>query len=133
MREPQPGVPWSGRRVARRATYLAWMTSPAWLAARERWHATWIALYGTEPCCLVCGKRWTLRTGDLHRHSYARLGHEHFTDLLPLCRRPCHEQVHQVLDAIPGWRVVGRAAASDAIITRLRAARTQKEKRRTPR
>lgn len=126
MRDLRPGVPWSGRRAA----YRAWMASPAWLAARTRWHHTWIAVFGAEPACLVCGAPWTLRAGDLHHRTYARLGHERFTDLVPLCRQPCHEQVHAVLDAIPGWRRAGRAAASDAIIARLRYARIRGEKGR---
>jgi 5-methylcytosine-specific restriction endonuclease McrA len=122
MHEARRGVPWSARRAARRAAYQAWMASPAWLAARRRWRATWVATVGTEPACQVCGQPWTLRSGDLHHRSYARLGHEHFADLVPLCR-PCHTRVHAVLDAIPGWRQIGRASASDTIIARLRATR----------
>jgi 5-methylcytosine-specific restriction endonuclease McrA len=111
MREP---------RTPHGAAYQEWMTSPGWLAHRRRWWREWLARYGAEPVCLVCGKPWRLRDGDLHHRSYDRIGRERHDDLIPLCR-PCHQLVHAVLATFPGWWRVGRAAATDTIIARLRA------------
>jgi len=50
------------------------------------------------------------------------VGEEQFTDLLPLCR-PDHAHLHEVWDASPAWRQLGRAAASVGIIAALRRVR----------
>ena len=40
---------------------------------------------GKDPVCAVCGGPWTLRHGQLHHRSYARLGAEAWQDLIPIC------------------------------------------------
>ena len=121
MRDPRPGLSWSRRRLSRRGEYATWMASRAWLARREAWRQTFLASYGTEPCCAACGGPWTLRHGDLHHRSYDRLGAEHFADLIPL-DRVCHDHLHAILESTPAWRRLGRAHATDVIVARLRAA-----------
>jgi predicted HNH restriction endonuclease len=95
------------------------MASPAWLARRERWREAWVAAHGAEPTCVACGAPWTLRHGDLHHRSYARLGRERHDDLTPMCRA-CHVVLHRVLESTPAWRRMDRAQAGDVIIARLR-------------
>jgi len=119
VREARPGLPWSLGRARVRAAYQDYMDSPAWRACRSAWQAEWIARYGAEPACLACGQTWTLRHGDLHHASYDRLGTETFTDLLPLCRAD-HAALHDLWDASPEWRRLGRPAASIGIIAVLR-------------
>ena len=118
MRPPRPGLAWSPARAGRRAEYAAWMSSAGWWQARRRWRDTWIARFGAEPTCAVCGAPWTLRHGDLHHRSYDRLGHERFDDLTPTCRR-CHRTVHLILESQPAWRRLGRAQATDLIVAQL--------------
>ncbi|MHB1533095.1 MAG: hypothetical protein ACYC1D_00475 [Acidimicrobiales bacterium] len=126
MRDPRPGLPWSRRRVGRRAEYAAWMASGAWQDQRQRWLDDWMAAHGTEPTCGVCGGPWSLRHGDLHHRSYDRLGHETNSDLIPL-DRGCHTRLHQILDSTPAWRRVGRAQATDVIVARLRRANQENQ------
>jgi 5-methylcytosine-specific restriction endonuclease McrA len=94
------------------------MASRAWLDFRAHWRDTFMAVFGVEPTCAVCGGRWTLRNGDLHHRNYDRLGHERFDDLIPLCRE-CHARVHRILECAPGWRRLARSQASDVIVKRL--------------
>ena len=124
MRDPRPGLAWSRRRVARRGEYAAWMASVAWQARRRQWRDDWVAAHGSEPTCAVCGGSWSLHRGDLHHRSYDRLGHEADSDLIPL-DRACHTRLHQILDASPQWRRVGRRQGTDVIVARLR--QTNKE------
>ncbi|MGH9066369.1 MAG: hypothetical protein ACRD0J_02440 [Acidimicrobiales bacterium] len=100
---------------------------PDWpgLPTRARRRA-WVAGDNTEPVCAICAEPWSLRAGDLHRRSYARLGHEADADLVPLCRDPCHRVLHRVLESNPAWLRGGRARASDVIVARLRARRGQR-------
>jgi 5-methylcytosine-specific restriction endonuclease McrA len=118
MRPPRPGLPWSRARAARRGEYAAWMSSAGWWQARRRWRDAWVARFGREPTCAVCGDPWTLRHGDLHHRSYDRLGHERFDDLTPICRR-CHQAAHLILESQPAWRRLGRAQATDLIVAHL--------------
>ncbi len=78
-----------------------------------------MAVHGDQPTCAACGGPWSLRRGDLHHRSYDRLGHETDTDLIPL-DRGCHNLLHQILDATPQWRRIGRVQATDVIVARLR-------------
>jgi len=126
MRDPRPGLPWSRRRVRRRADYASWMSSVEWLARRVAWRDRWIATYGTEPRCVVCGGLWSLRRGDLHHRSYDRLGAEADCDLIPL-DRACHQQLHVILESTPAWGRLGRAQATDVIVARLRRGKTSRE------
>jgi|GEM_PF-815041 len=119
MRDPRPGVAWSKRRAARRADYAAWMASAAWQDRRRRWLTSWAARHDYPPVCAACGGPWSLRGGDLHHRSYARLGHEADRDLIPL-DRDCHDQLHKILESTPAWRRLGRVQATDLIVARLR-------------
>ncbi len=83
--------------------------------------------YGNEPTCQICGKPWSLRDGALHHRSYQRLGHEADSDLVPLCREPCHLLLHRILESNPAWLKAGRPYATDTIIAHLRARRKQGE------
>jgi hypothetical protein len=65
--------------------------------------------------CAICGRPWTLKDGDLHHRSYARLGQERFEDLVPL-DRVCHEALHQLWDRSPAWRALGREHATAGLI-----------------
>lgn len=96
------------------------MASPAWRARRQAWRASWVKAHAAEPVCQVCGRPWSLAEGDLHHRSYQRLGHETDADLIPLCRTPCHERLHRILESNPAWLRVGRAYATDVIVARLR-------------
>jgi hypothetical protein len=118
MRDPRAGLAWSRARVVRRAVYAEWMGSRDWLAWREQWKAQWVERHGVEPACAVCDAPWTLRHGDLHHRSYDRLGHEHPSDVTPMCR-PCHHQLHRMLEA-GAWRRITRTQATDLIIRNLR-------------
>src|SRR5665811_1498150 len=86
MRTPRLRSRWSAGRVARRAVYAAYMNSKAWQDKRRAWYARWVTLTGTSPVCLVCGRRWSVRSGHLHHLTYQRLGAEEPTDLMPLCK-----------------------------------------------
>jgi predicted HNH restriction endonuclease len=99
--------------------YATWMASPAWLARRRAWRDAWVATHGAGPVCAICGAAWTLERGDLHHRSYDRLGAEADEDLIPLCRTPCHDEVHRILESNPAWLRLGRAYASDVIVARL--------------
>lgn len=119
MRDPRPGLVWSTGRLARRAAYCDYMASPQWFALRGRWAKDWKAHHGVEPCCLICGTRWSLERDDLHHRTYARLGHEGSRDLIPLCRI-CHGALHRVLEFNPSWRQIDRVQATDLIVKVLR-------------
>src|SRR6185436_7371403 len=119
MRTPRRGSRWSADRVARRAVYAAYMNSKAWQDKRRDWYARWVTLTGSPPVCLVCGRRWSLRSGHLHHLTYQRLGAEDPADLMGLCARD-HARLHAVLDASPSWRRLGRGAATVGIIAMLR-------------
>ena len=110
----------AGRAPARRAQYDAYLSSRAWRDKRRTWYAAWLTIAGTEPRCLVCDRLWTLRAGHLHHASYARLGDENLSDLIPLCSAD-HRRLHSILDSHDSWRRANRAIASAAIIATLRA------------
>ena len=118
MRDPRPGLAWSRGRVAKRRAYADWMASAAWHRRRESWRKQWVDAHGTEPLCVICGGAWTLRGGDLHHRTYARLGHERFADVISLCR-PCHDRLHQIMESTPAWRKMGRRHATDLIVATL--------------
>jgi 5-methylcytosine-specific restriction endonuclease McrA len=128
MREPRPSLPWSRDRVVRRHLYETWMASRAWLGLRAKWGGNFVAVFGIEPTCAACKGPWTLQNGDLHHRHYDRLGHEHFKDLVPLCRT-CHDRVHRILESTPAWGRMSRAQASDVIVGRLRARASGKRDR----
>ena len=119
MRTPRPGSRWSRDRINRRAVYASYMSSKAWQDKRREWYARWLTLTGTPPHCMVCGKQWTLRTGQLHHGTYMRLGAEEPEDLYPLCAVD-HAKLHELFDNSPTWRRLGRSAATVGIIGMLR-------------
>jgi len=67
----------------------------------------------------VFGPGWRLRDGDLHHRTYDRLGNEHHRDLLPLCREH-HRAPHELWEARPAWRRLGREIATVGTIAALR-------------
>ncbi|PSL08172.1 hypothetical protein CLV30_101139 [Haloactinopolyspora alba] len=119
MRPLRPLARVDARRAAYRRRYATYMTSPAWWRRRERWYRDQTLLTGQTPRCAICEHEWTLAAGDLHHTSYDNLGHEHHTDLVPMCRT-CHEQLHQILDTSKHWRRLDRATATTQLITILR-------------
>lgn len=119
MRTPRPGSRWPRGRITRRALYAAYMDSAAWQEKRRQWYHHWLDTHGAPPGCLVCGRRWSIRTGHLHHVTYMRLGYEDLDDLIPLCATH-HTQLHDVFDHSTPWRRQGRAAATHGIIALLR-------------
>lgn len=58
-----------------------------------RWERRKVAYYAKHPkVCRACGDTQDIH---LHHHTYKRLGHEHDTDLVPLCKSH-HESVHRL-------------------------------------
>ena len=129
MRNPRPGLGWSRRRVQRREQYGGYMDSVAWFRRRERWVREFTAANdGQEPVCIVCGCKWTLRHGDLHHRTYARLGGEAWQDLIPMCREH-HDALHALMERNPAWRRLRREQATDLIVAYLRT-KTRAERSR---
>ncbi len=67
--------------------YLTYINSPTW---RER--ARTLKERAGE--CALCTSRSAL---EVHHRTYARLGHEHPSDLVVLCG-PCHRRHHGTYD-----------------------------------
>jgi hypothetical protein len=126
MRPPRQGSRWSAGRVQRRGRYTAYIESDDWFRRREQWHTEHVETTSAEPTCAVCDQTWTLNRDDLHHRTYDRLGHELHSDLIPLCRTH-HRAVHDLWDASPAWRRLGRVQATAGIISILR--RRQKGQR----
>jgi 5-methylcytosine-specific restriction endonuclease McrA len=122
VRAPRRSSRWSRRRLQRRGQYDSYLNSAAWYRKRQQWYVQWQQETGTEPLCAVCERVWTLRLGHLHHRTYARLGHELLTDVIPLCPAD-HARLHDLWDAHPSWRTTGRATATLGIIAALRRQR----------
>jgi hypothetical protein len=72
----------------------------------EHWRTFRGAWWAAHPSarCLTCGRGHPL---DLHHLTYARRGHEQFSDVIPLCRAD-HELAHgRGSGAARRWRVRG--------------------------
>jgi hypothetical protein len=69
--------------------YRAYIQSNAWRDVKRRYRASKL-----PQGCYICGSRPV----DLHHKTYKRLGREHLTDLLPLCRTH-HDATHTLLNA----------------------------------
>jgi 5-methylcytosine-specific restriction endonuclease McrA len=119
MREPRVDVTWSPERGERRELYVEYMASPEWFDRRDEWIAQWRTRTGVAPFCLVCLTAWHAESDDLHHVTYARLGRELFADLMALCR-PCHRDLHHILEGNALWRQMGRRAATEKIAAMLR-------------
>jgi hypothetical protein len=107
MRRARPGSHWSSGRITRRAQYAAYMGSIAWQEKRRDWYQHWRSTHHCAPVCLVCGCRWSLRSGQLHHVTYMRLAAEEPDDLVPLCPTH-HARLHELWDGSPQWRALGR-------------------------
>ena len=123
MRDPRPGLRWSRRRVQRREQYGGYMDSPAWFRRRERWLQEFAAraTAAKSRVCVVCGAKWTLRHGDLHHRTYARLGAETWQDLVPMCRDHHDALTRRDGAAIPPGERLPREQATDLIVAYLRS------------
>ena len=108
--------------------YTDWLASPGWHRRRQRWASEEQRRYGRIVCAL-CGARWSQSRGDLHHLSYSRMGRERHEDLMAMCR-PCHELVHQAIDASRSWqRLISRGRRRQgtlAIIESIRQSRARK-------
>ena len=115
-------------RVAAGKRYADWLASPGWHRRRQRWASEEQRRYGRIVCAL-CGTRWSQSRGDLHHLSYSRMGRERHEDLMAMCR-PCHELVHQAIDASRSWqRLISRGRRRQvtlAIIESIRQSRARK-------
>ncbi|OLO80669.1 hypothetical protein BKH13_12790 [Actinomyces naeslundii] len=115
-------------RVAAGKRYTDWLASPGWHRRRQRWASEEQRRYGRIVCAL-CGARWSQSRGDLHHLSYSRMGRERHEDLMAMCR-PCHELVHQAIDASRSWqRLISRGRRRQvtlAIIESIRQSRARK-------
>ncbi|OLO85137.1 MULTISPECIES: hypothetical protein [Actinomyces] len=115
-------------RVAAGKRYADWLASPGWHRRRQRWASEEQRRYGRIVCAL-CGARWSQSRGDLHHLSYSRMGRERHEDLMAMCR-PCHELVHQAIDASRSWqRLISRGRRRQvtlAIIKSIRQSRARK-------
>ena len=67
-------------------TYIDYLKTSDWKmrsqSIKEKWGFT----------CAICNRGGRL---DLHHRTYERLGHEHFTDVIPLCIE-CHKKFHEI-------------------------------------
>lgn len=119
MRPPR-GTNRSPRRTQTRRNYQRYMASEQWQLVRRNWDALHRMLNeGQPPRCAICDAEWRLAHDDLHHLTYDQLGDETYPDLMALCR-PCHELLHQWLDASPAWRQLPLRTASLELVTRLR-------------
>ncbi len=115
---PGPGI----ASCAASLTAAGWPVPPGWTCAAAGTTNGPLST-NSPPTCVICGAAWTLESGDLHHRSYRRLGHERFPDLYPTCRG-CHDRLHAIYEANPGWRRLDRAQATDLIIGLLPNAQT---------
>ncbi len=66
------------------SSYQDYLNSNYWKDLKEKYRRS-----NFPKCCLACQKKEFI----LHHRSYARIGREYLTDLIPLCR-DCHEIIH---------------------------------------
>ena len=76
--------------------YLEYLQSPLWkrkcLKVLEYWNHT----------CVIC---MTNNRLEVHHRTYIRVGHERFTDLVPLCHS-CHTTFYPMMQR-PEWEAIG--------------------------
>jgi len=68
-----------------REEYKEYLDSDHW----KEFKTAYVANSGTLKFCFVCGDE----SYDLHHHTYVRLGHEKFEDVVPICRQH-HKSLH---------------------------------------
>ena len=119
VREPRPGLRWSGQRIALRARYADYMDSPAWYRRRELWLEAWTAAHDQEPTCAVCEAPWTLRPRGPAPPQLPPPRPRSPPRPHPLCNH-CHLLLHAFLERSPAWRRLDRAQATDLIVALLR-------------
>jgi hypothetical protein len=101
-----------------------WGSEPFSLEARQQsapgfvrrsfWAEDWKRRRDAAPACLVCGRLWTPRTGDLHE-PVPTLGRRAFEDFIPLCWAH-HAALHVDVRAADGVRRLGyRGATHEAL------------------
>lgn len=119
MRPPR-GTDRSPRRTFARWRYQRYLASEQWRLVRRNWDALHRELNeGAPPRCAICDVGWKLASDDLHHLTYESLGDETYLDLMAMCR-PCHELLHQWLDASPAWRKLPLRTATFELVQRLR-------------
>lgn len=70
-----------------RTHYREYLLSEHWQKLRKK------RLSNANRTCYACGSRERL---DVHHRTYKRVGREHLSDLIILCR-DCHEAVHKMM------------------------------------
>jgi hypothetical protein len=78
-----------------RSEYQSYIRSRAWSEVKARYRAS-----NLPQKCVVC----LADRVELHHRTYARLGHERLTDLVPLCRDH-HKEAHVLRERIDEKRV----------------------------
>lgn len=106
-----------------------YLKSIAWFRRRDRWFEEETRRAGAVRC-VICSKRGTKRTLELHHLDYAGVVHtntgkwiagEEHEDLVAAHPR-CHEWIHTALDRDPAASsAVDRRRANERVIQRIRA------------
>lgn len=104
-----------------------YLRSRSWFTRRRMWLAAEQIRKG-KVVCAICDSPLTERTAELHHFEYTGVtqsaegqwrSQEKHEDLVAFCKSD-HEALHRVLDRDAGWAMVGRRAATDALIRKLR-------------
>jgi hypothetical protein len=111
-----------------RQAYDDYMASARWRSRREAYYARYPRV------CRACE---TNKNIHLHHHTYARMGHEHDDDLIPLCET-CHMQVHEFHrrtdhSLTAATRIFVTKAGGEFAPSRRRATKKQKTTKTGPR
>lgn len=85
---------------------------------RGLWAEDWKRRHQGAPCCAVCGRLWTPRTGDLHEPA-PTLARSAFQDLVPLCWAH-HAALHNIIRATRAVPRLGYRIATREGVLRLR-------------
>lgn len=122
-----------GKSLKRKPAHAAssyrdgYLKSRAWFARRSNWFNAEQKLRGSVRCA-VCDTTLTLQTLVLHHYEYAGviqrpdgtwIGRERHTDLVAFCN-PDHDALHRYLDRDPAWKMLGRRAATQHLVRKMR-------------
>ncbi|NKX94263.1 hypothetical protein HF995_13455 [Sanguibacter hominis ATCC BAA-789] len=108
------------------STYRKYLRSPGWHARRATWFEANAENDGKVPC-VVCRSRLSVHTLQLHHVDYRGVvelaggrwaSRERDDDLMPFCA-DCHEQLHTLFDGNPGWKALGRRAATTRAVGKM--------------